>query len=243
MKSILSILFLLAIPLSASAAEFSVTPIRIDLGKDVKSALVNVINSGSRTNLQVYAMEWSQDAEGKDKYTKTNDLIFFPKVLIVDMDETRVVRVGIKANPPAREKTYRLFIEEIPAATKKKGVNVNIAIKFGVPVFVEPSKEDVSGEITGITMSDGVIKALVKNSGNVHFNIESVDFSGVSGGGKEIYKKQESGWYLLSGVTRDYSSKIPREKCLDLSTVFVKVNSDRINFGSKLDVDESMCGS
>lgn len=243
MKRTIMTALLVLFPLAVSAAEFRVTPIRIDFGKGAKSAIVNVINDGPKTNLQIYAMEWKQDAEGKDVYTKTDDIIYFPKVLILEKGETRIIRAGMKTTPAAVEKTYRLFIEEIPSQKKKEGVNIVIAIKFGVPVFVEPLKETFKAEISGISMSKGVLKAIVKNTGTSHINIESISIRGTGSDGREILNKDLSGWYLLSGVTRAYTTEIPKDVCRGLGAVSLKLKSDRLKLDGQLNADNSMCGS
>ena len=110
------------------------TPIRLDLGKDAKSSVITVTNEAEeKLNVQMKAMEWSQDADGKDVYTDTSDIIFFPKIMTIEKKEDRIIRVGIKALAVLREKTYRLFVEEIPEPKKAQGTSVAIAIRFGVP--------------------------------------------------------------------------------------------------------------
>jgi len=46
----------------------------------------------------------------------------------------------------------------------------------------------------------------VKNTGNVHFNVETITANGVA-------LKDVSSWYLLPGTTRRYDLAIPPEAC------------------------------
>lgn len=80
------VLFILLFPLSfACAAEWRVTPVKLYLGKDAKSGAITVTNDGDeKINFQIEAFEWTQDAEGKDKYTETDDIIFFPKIMALE---------------------------------------------------------------------------------------------------------------------------------------------------------------
>ena len=236
----LSCLFL--IPSIAFSGEFRVTPIRLDFDRGTKSGVITITNEGGdKLNVQMRAFEWLQDADGKDQYTETNDIIFFPRIMSLEKNEEKILRAGIKIPATTREKTYRLYIEEIPGPKKAEGVNVAIAIRFGVPIFVKPLKEEVKGEIEKVELSKGVLNVLVRNRGNTHFIIHSIDVKGKNTKGEGIFSKELSGWYLLSGVSRLYTTPIPQEVCKDLSKLDIEVKTDRFNLNGKLDVDQTMC--
>jgi fimbrial chaperone protein len=187
------------------------------------------------------AMEWTQNAEGKDVYIETEDLIFFPKIMTIDSKEDRILRAGIKIPAVAKEKTYRLFVEEIPEPKKSEGVNIAIAIRFGVPIFVKPLKAEPKGEIQKVELTKGVVSATVKNTGNVHFMINSVSVRGKNDKGEEIFSKDINGWYLLSDTSRTYITDVPQEICKDLSKIDIQVVTEKLNLNGKADVDKTMC--
>ncbi len=227
---------------STYAGEFRVTPIRLDFEKGTKSGVITVINEGEeRLTVQMRALEWSQDAEGKDQYTETNDIIFFPRLMSLEKKEEKILRAGIRVPATLKEKTYRLFIEEIPGPKKSEGAHIAIAIRFGVPIFAKPLKEEVKGEIQKIELSKGGLNIVVKNSGNVHFIIHSIDIKGRSERGEVIFSKELSGWYLLSGVSRSYPTSIPNEVCREFKKLEIEVKTNRFNLNGKLDVDQTMC--
>jgi fimbrial chaperone protein len=236
----LSCLFL--IPSIAFSGEFRVTPIRLDFDRGTKSGVITIVNEAAeKLNVQMKAFEWTQNPDGKDQYTETNDIIFFPRIMSLEKSEEKILRAGIKIPATIREKTYRLFIEEIPEPKKGEGVNVAIAIRFGVPIFVKPLKEEVKGEIEKVELSKGVLNALVRNRGNAHFIINSVDIKGKNAKGENLFSQELSGWYLLSGVSRLYATPIPQEVCRDLSKLDIEVRTNRFNLNGKLDVDQAMC--
>ncbi len=237
---VLSCLFL--IPSIAFSGQFRVTPIRLDFDRGTKSGVITIVNEGGdKLNVQMKAFEWTQNADGKDQYTETNDIIFFPMIMALEKSEEKILRAGIKIPATTKEKTYRLFIEEIPEPKKAEGVNVAITIRFGVPIFVKPLKEEVKGEIEKMDFSKGVLSALIKNIGNVHFIINSTDIKGKNVKGEEIFSKELSGWYLLSGVSRLHTITIPQEVCKALSKLDIEVKTDRFKLNGKLDVDQAMC--
>lgn len=229
-------------PRAACAAEWRVSPIRLELGSDAKSGVISVINeSTGRFQVQMKAFRWEQDAEGKDQYTESNDIIFFPKLMIFDKPEERILRAGIKMPAGTKEKTYRLFIEEIPEPKKSETTSIAVAIRFGVPIFVKPVKEEAKGEITRLELSKGECRVTAKNTGNVHFIINAVNIKGKNLKGEEAFAKKLDGWYLLNGASRVYTTAIPREACSKTAKLDVEITTDHFILHGKLDVDKSMC--
>jgi fimbrial chaperone protein len=159
----------------------------------------------------------------------------------LEKKEEKILRAGIRIPATIKEKTYRLFIEEIPEPKKAEGVNVAIAIRFGVPIFVKPLKEEMKGEIEKIELSKGVLSALLRNQGNTHFIIHTINIRGKKASGEEIFSKELSGWYLLSDVSRLYTTPIPQEICKDLSKLDIGVKTDRFDLNGNLDVNQAMC--
>ena len=237
------LLFLLLLPVAARAGDWRVSPIRLDLGRDAKSGAVTVANDADeRLQVQMKAYEWTQDAEGKDRYEETGEILFFPRLMILEPKEEKILRAGIRVPAAAKEKAYRLFIEEIPGPRKAEGVNVAVAIRFGVPIFVKPLKEEARGEVGAMTMSAGALLVPLTNTGNVHFVVQSVVVRGRNGAGKEIFSRELSGWYLLAGVSRGYTTTVPGESCGNLAVIEAEVKTDKLPLRGRLVVDRSMCG-
>jgi fimbrial chaperone protein len=231
-------------PRTVHAGEWRVTPIRLDLGRNAKSGAVTVFNeSDERLQLQMKAFEWTQDKEGKDRYEETDDILFFPKIMIFDRQGEKILRAGVKGPASAKEKTYRLFVEEIPEPKKAEGALVAIAIRFGLPIFVKPAKGDIRGEVADISMAGSVVSAVTSNSGNVHFLIRTVLVQGKDGTGKEVFSKEFGGWYLLAGAERVYSAELPADLCKDIARVDVEVRTETLSFTGNLVADPSMCAT
>jgi fimbrial chaperone protein len=163
-------------------------------------------------------------------------------MMIFDKKEEKILRAGIKIPATSKEKTYRLFIEEIPGPRKKtEGTSVAIAIKFGVPIFVKPLKEETKGEIGKIGMAKGLLEVPVRNSGNVHFIIDSIAVRGRNTKGEEVFTRDLAGWYLLSGAARVYTATIPPDVCQNLAKITLEVKTDKFTLSGNLDADKTMC--
>lgn len=237
------LLFMVLLPALARAGDWRVSPIRLDLGRDAKSGVVTVFNeSDDRLQVQMTAMEWTQDAEGKDRYAESGDILFFPRLMIFDRKEEKILRAGIRVPAAGVEKAYRLFIEEIPGPRKAEGTAIAIAIRFGVPIFVHPLKEEPRGEVGPVTMAAGTLGIPVRNSGNVHFVVRSILVKGRNGKGEEIFSKEMNGWYVLAGASRVYATEIPPEACGSLAGVEIEVDTDKIPLHGQMVADRSMCG-
>jgi fimbrial chaperone protein len=248
--AIISLLFL---PLSSSpafAADFQIQPTSLELSGQVKSGAFSVINNGNdKLNVQISVMEWNQDAEGKDVYGEAGDIVFFPKIMTVEPNEQRAVRIGIKGPPSLKEKTYRLFIEEIPSQKKSQDIKVSgkitagltIAFRYATPIFVKPVLQQESGVMERAEMSKGIVRAFVKNTGNIHIKLLKVTFQGKAVDGKELFSKELAGWYILHGLSRPYEVTVPQEICGNLSTIEINAQSENFNINGSLDVHKEMC--
>lgn len=243
-------LALSVVPSSVFAANFSITPTSLELSGGVKSGAFTVINSGEeKLNCQIDVKEWSQAADGKDTYTDTKDVIFFPKIMTVEPNEQRAIRVGIKVPAGVREKTYRLFVEEIPSqkkepeaktSEKKITAGLTIAFRYAVPIFVKPVKRQESAFME-VDMAAGVATAIIQNAGNVHIKLLSVVFRGKAAEGKELFSKDMSGWYILQGLSRRYETIVPKDVCKDLATIEVSVQTENQTVNGTLNVQRKMC--
>ena len=215
----------------ACAGDFGVSPIRVELDRGTKSALVTVSNEDQRPlAFQVRALAWTQDAAGADRYADTADLVYFPQQLRIAPGESRVVRIGYKTPPGTAEKTYRLFIEEL-ADTAGRGANatgVAITLRFGVPVFLRPPGARAAGEIVPQAQA-GEARALVRNTGNVHVRLASVRFTGLGEAGDTVFEHAVDGWYLLAGAERLYRHALPPELCARTRTLRVEAASEQLN--------------
>jgi fimbrial chaperone protein len=244
------LLFIAVFVSRAFAADFQIQPTTLDLGGNAKSGVFSVVNNGKeKIDFQISVKEWSQDAGGKDVYEDTKDIVFFPKIMSVEPFEQRAIRIGVKVPPSQVEKTYRLFVEEIPSPKKEPDVKLKgnvqagltIAFRFATPIFVKPVKPQESYVIDRIEMSRGAVRAIVKNTGNVHVKLQAVKFSGKAANGKELYSKEIAGWYILHGLSLPYEAAVPNDLCGKLATIDVSAQTENININGTLNVQKSMC--
>jgi fimbrial chaperone protein len=181
-------------------------------------------------------MAWTQDANGADVYTDSGDLVYFPRQMDVEPGQKRLVRLGAKAPASGAERTYRLFIEEVPSPSSANRSQVTFYFRFGVPVFVPPPAGKPQPEVLQPTLNKGKFALPVENRGTVHFRPKRVVVSDEAGWSREI-----TSWYSLAGSSRKYETDIPAEVCRKARALAVRVETEGANFDRKLDVDPASC--
>jgi len=224
------------------AGDWRVIPIKMFLGPQAKSGSVRLINNAKTPlNLQVTAKTWSQDSKGKDLYVETEDIVFFPRVMTVPPGKEQVLRAGIKIPATSTEKTYRLFIEEIPEATRTGSASVTVAIRFGLPIFVAPLEDKIATDITLAELSNGIFSGEAINNGNVHFLPSRVTLSGKDSNGKEVFNDLLKPWYILAGMARSYSYEFKPEQCRNLATLRFEISDSTHQLFRDIPVSGDQC--
>ena len=160
----------------AAARSFTVNPTQIFLAPKITSPLLTLRNESDETlRFQLTVFKWDQTPQGEMKLDPTQDIVFFPALLSLSPKEERKVRVGATTSFAASEKTYRIFVEELPpqpgGATQSA---VRVLTKMGVPIFLQPAKIQAQGSLNDLMVKEGTFTFNVRNPGNVHFVPQSV---------------------------------------------------------------------
>ncbi len=222
MKKLLLICAALTILSGAAAAgPFEITPMRLELESGGDIGNVTVINTGdSAMNMQVKAMAWAQDqASGADQLSDTKELIFFPKIFKIPAKGKQVVRVGYQGKVEGNEKSFRLFVRELPV--DKPGVTgARFVVQISMPAFIYPkgAQKPVKPVLAGIEVKDGKLVLRAKNSQQRYYSLNKIDISGKAAG-KEVYQSEVGGWYVLAGASRLFPLNISRKDCLKMDTI------------------------
>ncbi len=224
-RGLLAAWWLLAIPTSLWAASFSVSPIRVPLPPQSHVAAVTVTNSqATPLVLRLSAMHWSQSDDGEDDYASTNDLVIGPWLLKIEPGTPRLIRFGVPAPAGDTEATYRLFLEEQAPTSSEAAAQLNVVMRFGLPVFVAPAVERVSAHLEAITRDGDALAVGVRNTGNVHVIVDSVSVDST--------KPQRSEHaYLLAHAARTYH--VPLAPCT-AEMLQVTVQMDRLTFAERV---------
>ena len=242
LTALVTVLVIFLSPQISKPADIFVNPIRLFFDVKQKTTIIKVKNnSDQKLSLQIDAYSWIQDEEANDQYQPTQDVILFPKMLSLEGGEERIIRVGINSPPMTKEKTYRIFLEELPQPLQVEGNVLRTILKIGVPMFIAPVKSEVAGEIEKIQCSKCSLACTVKNKGNVHFVIQAVKVRGLDASGVSVFQTETESRYLLEGHSRTFSFGIPKEDCLKMSALTIDVVTDKFTLSKSLDAIHDMC--
>jgi len=232
-------------PAMSEAGEFTINPLRVDLDRTTRSSEITVRNDDTAPlRMQLEAMTWRQDAQGKDLYEPAQDLLFFPRTMEIPPGESRIVRVGVRAAPVTREEAYRLFIEELPPPAPEaapQGTSLRIFLRIGVAVFVAPAQAKAVGEITRLDLRGGIAEWSVENAGNAHFRTDAVQLAGLSRDGARLFVQEFPERYFLAGTAKTLRFDVPRDACRQLAALEATVAGENLGLKRRLDVDPARC--
>jgi len=205
----------------ASAASFTVDPTQIFLSGRTNSVLLTLRNASTETlRFQLSVFTWAQSPSGQMQLEPTEDIVFFPSLLTLKPTETRRVRVGSATTLDVREKTYRIFVEELPPVEKAAGVRV--LTKMGIPIFVRPAKEVAAAALSDLRQQNGSLRFTLANAGTVHLVPQSIKVRGLAGT-TTAFERELEGWYVLAGGRREFEMAFPKTECAQVTSIIVDV--------------------
>jgi fimbrial chaperone protein len=226
----------------AHAATFTVNPTQVFLARGAASALVSLRNESSETlrfELSVFA--WSQTVSGEMKLEPTDDVVFFPSLLTLKPSEERRVRVGSVAASGSTERTYRLFVKELPPVEGAAGGGVRVLTTMGIPIFVRPLKELASASLNGLHREDGQLKFAIVNTGTVHFVPQAIRVRGLHGEA-ELFDQAVDSWYVLAAGRREFAVQVPKDQCHRVTRLAVHVTFASETLEERLQTPGGACG-
>lgn len=208
---------------TAIAGSFRVNPLSISFKPATKATVLKIKNTDSQeVTVQLDSKKWLQDSSGQDYYEDTNEVVFFPKIVNLKPDEERVIRVGYRGQRATQEKTFRLFVQELPNRSGKKGT-LNFALRLSIPIFIEVTAPMNKVELAGTLVKAGVASVRIENKGSVHSTVKKINLIGYSDEHKELFSAEADGWYVLNGAARAFEVTLPPDQCRKTKSLRVNV--------------------
>ncbi len=232
----------------AWSGDFYVNPIRVVLGASSPSALLTIQNTSSEPlRFQLTVFVWEQDPVGQLLLTPTRDIIFFPRLLTLGPGEQRLVRVGAAAPAGPVERTYRLFVEELPPLeTERQPVppgQVRVRARLGLPIFVQPANGRAEPRLADLRVQRGRFAFELRNSGTLHVAPAQVRVRGYAADGEVVWERELEGWYVLARGTRRYDVELGLENCSKSRAIGVEVRIGQQSLVQRLEVPAQACAS
>lgn len=234
----------LGAPAPGSAADFTVNPIQIFLAAQTQSAILTVHNTSTEPlRFQLNAFGWAHDAAGQMQLTPTNEIIFFPRLLTLAPNEQRIVRVGTSVAPGPVERTFRIFVEELPPSAQQAAPpgQVRVLARMGIPIFVEARAGRAELRLTPPALQPGRVVFELRNAGTKHTIPQEIHVRGQAPSGETLWQRDVEGWYILAGDRRVYEVPMERDDCARTKTIAVEVKAGEQVLTERLDVTPQAC--
>lgn len=199
------VFFLMAAAVTtASAGSFQVSPVNPTLSIRQPVSALTVRNTGADpTVIQLEAMVWSQP-DGIDTYAPAPDILATPPIFTLPAGGTQVIRVGSRRAPDAHtERSYRLFLREIPPPPKPGFKGLRMALRISLPLFIQPSTSAAPQlEWQAVVSEKGRIRIRVTNRGLAHARLSAFKLS-TETNTKPLHMSGAT-VYVLPGASHDW---------------------------------------
>jgi fimbrial chaperone protein len=205
------------------ANSFQVAPIRINLAPNESSTLLSVRNEAKdRLRVQVSVSAWDENKSGEMVLMPTEEIVFYPTLLTINPGDRRNVRVGTKNAVVEKEKSYRIFIEELPSQLKLTTTGVRLLTRMSVPIFIRPAKPEGRPRVEQMALRAPEFFFELKNGGNAHFQPRQITVKGAGANGEIVLERKIPGWYVLAGGSRLYHIDVPKSDCAKINDFSVE---------------------
>ena len=226
----------------AAAATFSIDPTQIVLTDGSGSAVLTLTNRSTETlRFQLSVFAWSQSDTGEIELEDTEDIVFFPTLLTLAPGEARRVRVGAMVPFETREKSYRIFIEELPPMNPSTG-GVRVLTRMGVPIFLRPGQAAARPELSPPGRTGDRLRFTLANEGTMHFVPRAITVRAMTGD-QVAFETQVEGWYVLAGGRRDFELPVPEAACEQVTSIEVDVQLESDSLHERLQTPNGVCAS
>jgi fimbrial chaperone protein len=139
-----------------------------------------------------------------------------------------------------REKTYRIFVEELPPTTGAAGAGVRVLTKMGIPIFVRPVKEVATATLNDLRQQDGALRFTLTNAGTVHIVPQSIKVRGLAGS-NAAFDHELEGWYVLAGGRREFELAFPKNACAQVTSIVVDIQFASAKLQERLQTPNGVC--
>jgi fimbrial chaperone protein len=192
---------------SADAASLQVTPLLVEVAAPGATSTLTLRNQGTQSvNGQIRVFRWTQ-ANGQDVLEPTDAVVASPPMasLAGRVDySVRIVRTS--RQPIAQEEAYRLLIDELPDASKRRSGTIAIVLRQSIPVFFTPQERGAPKLAWSVQHGGGKVTVTAKNTGDRRVRISRLQ---VGAGKNAVSFGKGLVGYALAGSTMSWTRPAP----------------------------------
>ncbi len=191
-----------------------VAPLRVALMPGHPVVAMTVGNGDdAEMAVQAEVFAWSQE-DGNDVYRPTTDVLVNPAIFRLAPQGQQILRVGLQVPAGTVERSYRIFLRQLPAPAKPApegtGPRLQTLLRVGIPIFVPPqggAASDLHWHLEADAgRGAGRYDLVVDNHGTAHVQLTRVAATKVDGGGATVKSLSH---YVLAGQSTVVPIELP----------------------------------
>jgi len=186
-----------------AAADLFVSPVIVEMvGRP--TVTVRIGNQGQQpTQAQVRVFGWTH-GKGGDEYPPTEEVVASPPIFDLGPGETQTIRLLARKMPTEREAAYRVFVDQIPGETERRGRGqISFPIRFVLPLFVAAGSEGearLAGQFQRTSVNAATLA--ISNTGTKRARFDDL---WLVAGGQKIKAPGDFPTYVLAGSAREWT--------------------------------------
>ena len=171
----------------------------VDMPAGARAGRLVLANSGDApVAAQIRVYVWTQE-NGEDRLEPATDLMASPAIVEIPAAGEQLIRlVRPDAKAPARERAYRVVVDELPRDTDTGENAVAVRMRFLIPAFIraaDPAPTDLQCRVASNTL-------VCQNSGGRAAQIGATDLLDATG--KTLQVSAGLLGYVLAGSSREW---------------------------------------
>jgi fimbrial chaperone protein len=190
---------------AVQAQSLAVQPVVVQLAPGQMAETLTILNQSSDPSaFQVRAFTWETE-NGADKLTPTDKVAISPPLGTIAPNQRQLIRVVLRQPAQAREETYRIWIDQIPAASEPG--SIRIALRLSIPIFSAPATRVAPDLQWRLTRAPGGLLLTATNTGTRHQAVRNIGLA--TPDGRALKPGGNTSPYVLAGGMRQWTFAAP----------------------------------
>lgn len=230
---------------TASAAQFQLSPVRVQLDARQRVDTVVVANNGDeRLRFEVSVQRWSMAADGSWQLEPSDDLVVHPLLLEIAPNGKSRLRVGVLEPPLAgREHAYRIELQELQDGATVSGSQLKMLTKISLPVFVDATDGKPRPVLADATLQATALEFGLRNDGDRYLPPQPLALELRSAAAEVLDRQELQGSYVLAGATFPVKARVPAGLCKRVAAIAVIFRETGERLELTLPADARRCAS
>jgi len=185
-----------------AASALDIAPVLVRLAPKAGAGALRITNhSLHETAVQLRVYGWDQDEAGEDRLSEDNAVVASPGIARIAPGRTQLFRLLRRGAAPARERTYRVLVDELPRA--EPAATPRVQLRFSIPLIDAPAG---GAPQVSVTSADTTIRLSNTGTGFARWSRPQLV---TANGGTIALSSGAAPVYLLAGRRRTLSIAAP----------------------------------